>query len=634
MVSTTGTPDQSFKFVVAYSILIFTALSLFFSELFLGPSLWLAIGYSLLSIGLVPFLRSSPVILTAVICGFIFLHSSTLNTDYALQLGVLNGVLLLLIVSWRYYEQEVQGKKFESSRAQLDALWATIVDGLIVIDDRATIVSVNPATERLFGYLEEELIGQNVKVLMPHSYSVEHDKYVAAYNETGEARIIGKGRDVEGLRKDGTQFPMYLAVNQFEIKGRVYYGGIVRDTSAETEIRSALVEAKNAAENASKAKTKFLNSISHEVRTPLNAILGFAQLFEVSTKGKIEEPGASYLKHIQESGEHLLSIINEVLDLSQIEAGKMNLSIEAVAVHGVLDECITMVSPLAEKYGIIVNSICDLPEESAVLADRVRLKQAFVNLCTNAIKYNRANGTVTCEIVKLDDNKIRFTVSDTGVGIPKEKQEGLFEPFNRLGREASSIEGTGIGLAVTKTVVESMNAEMDFTSDAGMGSRFWLDFPAAINRAASNPLHTKTPIAAKALSATSQKDKTTILYIEDNPANTILMEQFLGANSGVHLVTAHTAEEGLRIVKNNEVDVILMDLNLPGMDGFEAYRLLSKDQQTSTIPVIAVSADVNSKTIQRAMNLGFERFISKPFNLNEARKTIKSVLPIGSDRLH
>ncbi len=614
-------------------LLVIYVLCLSAGQLWWGASLWLAAAYSLLPCFMLPTLLRVSLPVFAAVCAVPLVQAVIVAGDWQHYLLPFNVLLLVLLMVAHQILQHRRDKQLERSKAQLDALWATVVDGLIVINDQGRIASANPATEAIFGYSEHELLDRNVKILMPERYAVEHDGYIDAYNKTREARIIGIGREVAGRRKDGSEFPLYLAVNRFEVAGDVYYGGIVRDMSEETKIKDDLVAAKNAAEDANRSKTIFLSSISHEVRTPLNAILGFAQLFEMVPGNELTPKQSEYLGHIRRSGEHLLALINEVLDLSQIESGNLRLSIESISAKSVLEECIAMVQPLAEKNAIELTMPDVIDEQLAVKADRVRLRQALMNLLTNAVKYNRRGGSVLCAIEPSPKGGgLRFVVTDTGEGVPKERWSQLFEPFNRLGREASTIEGTGIGLAVTKTVIEAMKGEIGLSSEVGKGTQFWIDLPLSkrlSQRGEASEVEYEFKI--KRQLTPIKKDVATILYIEDNPANTLLMEQFLGDIAGLNLITVLTAEEGLEVVADQHIDLILMDLNLPGMDGFEAQTKLATSDRTRNIPVIAVSADVNAKTIQRAMNVGFRQFITKPFDLKEAHRAIVSVLPRGGE---
>jgi PAS domain S-box-containing protein len=582
-----------------------------------------------------PHTLSLPLFLALYVLLLLVMAAHTpLPMEYFYAIGAFGGVVLAALrLTLR---KLAQNQGFEGSKAQLDAFWETIVDGLVVIDDQATIVAVNPAVVELFGYSEEELLGQNVKILMPHKYAVEHDGYVSAYNTTGQAKIIGLGREVEGKRKDGSEFPMYLAVSRFNEGGQRFYCGIVRDMTIEKDIRESLLDAKEAAESSSQAKTKFLSSISHEVRTPLNAILGFSQLLETTFKDKLSEDQKDYFGHIQKSGEHLLALITEVLEMSHIESGKLRLSIERIDAVSVLEDSLSMVSPVAEKYEVSIHQEIKLPPSTAVRADRVRLKQALINLGTNAIKYNRRGGRASWRVTLSDNGYVRYEVTDTGFGISAEQSKALYEPFNRLGREASTVEGTGIGLSVTKTLVEAMEGILDYESIEGVGTKFWIELPVAvmsvegIEEAEQTADQAFEPIQIKGEGGVPA----TILYIEDNPANMVLMQRFLSKLQGVKMLHAKTAEIGLQTVQEQKVDLILMDLNLPGMNGFEAQLELSRDERTKNIPVVAVSADVNPTTIKRAMNMGFKKFISKPFNLSEAQQTIRSVLPDNDKLIH
>lgn len=604
---------------------LFTALLC--AEVFAGASgLPMALGYSALAFVLLPLSARMRLSVFAVASAAILLHGISIAGDwrpYMVPFSIFIGLVLLYL---HRLLAQTRSNQLERSKAQLDALWDSIVEGLVVIDAAGNVVSVNPAAERIFGYDEYELLDRNVKILMPDRYATGHDGYLDAYLKTGDAKIIGIGREVEGRRKDGSEFPLYLAVNQFRVDGEIFFGGILRDMTVEDAVRKELVAAKEAAEDANRAKTIFLSSISHEVRTPLNAILGFAQLLEYGDT--LTDKQREYLGHIGKSGENLLSLINQVLDLAQLECGEVHLSIEGVAVQSVLGETMDMLAPLATQYDVTLEPLGDLAEDYAVRADRVRFQQALQNIISNAIKYNRSGGSVGFEVSEPVPGILRTTIIDTGSGIPEDRWEQLFEPFNRLGREASVIDGSGIGLTVSRTLIEAMGGKIGLSSEVGKGTRFWIDLPVVRKKARrGTPEDAVTEMKVQRRMAPARHGVSTILYIEDNPANTELMQQFLGDIAGINLITVLTAEDGIEVARDRKVDLILMDLNLPGMDGFEAQVALAADEKTRNIPVIAVSADVNSKTIQRAMNSGFRRFITKPFNLKETHQAIISMLP-------
>lgn len=615
-------------------VLIVLALALMTGEVLLGDGLVTAIGYSLIGFAFLPFAHRIRLPVFAAIVALLMFRSVMSADDLQKYFAVLNVFLFATLIFLHRQLGHTHSNQLERSKAQLDALWSTIVEGLVVIDTRGRIVAVNPAAEHIFGYTEYELVDRNVKVLMPERYALNHDGYLKSYVQGGPAKIIGIGREVEGRRKDGSEFPLYLAISEFDVQGEKFFGGILRDMTAEAAVKRELVNAKEAAENANRAKTVFLSSISHEVRTPLNAILGFAQLFELGSKEELTDKQRDYLGHIRRSGENLLSLINQVLDLAQLEVGEVHLSIEGISVQGILEETIEMLAPMAEQYHVTLEPLRSMGEDVAVRADRVRFQQALRNLISNAIKYNRDGGSVGFEVSEPVPGIMRTTVIDTGSGIPDDQWEQLFEPFNRLGREASIIEGSGIGLTVSKTVIEAMGGKIGLSSELGVGTRFWIDLPVVKSRTRRDkPEDLVFERRARRSMAQSRQGVSTILYIEDNPANSDLMQQFLGDISGLNLITVQTAEDGIAVARERKVDLILMDLNLPGMDGFEAQVALASDGRTREIPVIAVSADVNSRTIQRAMNSGFRRFITKPFNLKEAHQAIISMLP-PSESVH
>ncbi|MFC3051440.1 ATP-binding response regulator [Kordiimonas pumila] len=558
---------------------------------------------------------------------------SSLKIVDVFEVGFFARLIILLLLGVLHFTANRLATPDVRSHAQLNALWDSIVDGLIVITDKGIIQSVNPAVTNIFGYLPDELVRKNVKTLMPGEYADNHDQYVSNYNRTGEAKIIGIGREVSGKRKNGEIFPLYLAVNRFEVNGRVYYGGIVRDQTAEKKAEADLVAAKEDAEAASSAKSAFLNSMSHEVRTPLNAILGFAQLIDLDVDEKAQPEIHANLAHIKKSGEHLLSLLNDILDLATIETGQLKLDMVDADLKQIIQNCIDMVMPMALKHKVRI--ILREPQASFyVVADKIRLSQAVMNLLTNAIKYNKVDGTVVVSLTSQPTGRIRVAVKDDGVGIPEAHWPKMFEPFNRLGREAMSIEGSGIGLSVTKSIMDTMNGEIGFTSKIGKGSEFWLDLPlagAGHKVAVAASLEKKeafcnaVPAPSETVNGTSVKPqygKVWVLYIEDNKSNIELMESLIRHIDNVELVTRSKAEEGVAYAIVNTPDLILLDLNMPEMDGFEAFNLLKEDENTHQIPVYAVSADVRGSVVQRTEELGFSGFVSKPFDVQEIKKII------------
>jgi len=509
--------------------------------------------------------------------------------------------------------------------SHLSSVVNSLVDGLITIDNLGTVKSFNPAAERIFGYAPDEVIGRNVKMLMPEPYHSEHDGYLKHFHDTGEKKVIGIGLEVEGRRKDGSTFPLDLAVNAMDLNGGSAYVGIIRDITRRKQTDEALQQAKDTAEKANAAKSEFLSSMSHELRTPMNAILGFAQLLESHPDEPLSEEQAECVRHILKGGNHLLQLINEVLDMARIEAGRVTVSIEAVHPRPLVDTCLEMIGSMADKRGIQIHDQTSGRDLPAVRADYTRFKQVLLNLLSNAVKYNRKNGEIWLQCQPVAADMLRMSVRDSGPGIPAEKREQVFVPFNRLGAEGSAIEGTGIGLTIAKQLVELMGGHIGFDSEPDVGSTFWVELPL---QGESPPQvmaqESKSPVAIE--STAKARTVKTLLYVEDNPANMSLMEHIIGRMAHIELITAHNAELGLEMAESKQPDLIIMDINLPGMDGFEALRHLQQDDLTKDIPVIALSANAMEKDIKRGLAAGFLRYLTKPIQISEVHAALHEML--------
>ena len=508
----------------------------------------------------------------------------------------------------------------------LSSVVNSLVDGLITIDNLGSVKSFNPAAERIFGYAEGEVIGQNVKMLMPEPYHSEHDGYLKHFHDTGVKKVIGIGREVEGRRKDGSVFPLDLAVNAMDLNGDSAFVGIIRDITERKLAEAALQQAKDTAEKANAAKSEFLSSMSHELRTPMNAILGFAQLLESHPDEQLSEEQAECVRHILKGGNHLLQLINEVLDMARIEAGRVTVSIEAVHPRPFVDACLEMIGSMADKRGIQIHDQTSGRDLPAVRADYTRFKQVLLNLLSNAVKYNRKNGEIWLQCKPAEADMLRLSVRDSGLGIVAEKRAEVFAPFNRLGAEGSAIEGTGIGLTIAKQLVELMGGNIGFDSEPGVGSTFWVEFPLADDHHHHAAHAAATGTTAVESTAGAKGRAKTLLYVEDNPANMSLMEHIIGRMAHIELITAHNAELGLELAESKQPDLIIMDINLPGMDGFEALRHLQQDDLTNHIPVIALSANAMEKDVKRGLAAGFLRYLTKPINISEVHMALHEVL--------
>lgn len=386
--------------------------------------------------------------------------------------------------------------------------------------------------------------------------------------------------------------------------------GTVQDITKQVEAEHALITAKEEAERANAAKSAFLSSMSHELRTPMNAILGFTQLMELDDN--LLPTQKDNVSEILKAGKHLLSLIDEVLDLAKIESGNLDLSIENVEILPIVEECANLIQPLASKRGISLN-YTNIPH-IAINADRTRVKQALLNLLSNAIKYNRRAGSVEIFTESTDDDFVNLFVKDTGPGIEPSRVSELFQPFNRLGAESSSIEGTGIGLTLTRQLLQLMNGSVEFETSLGKGSTFWLKLPQASLSNMPNFVDQRNTANYSSRNIENIK-KRLVLYIEDNPANIKLVSQILKRKDDIKLVTAHTADLGLQLATSQIPDVILLDINLPGMDGYELLKRLQNSELLSTIPVIAITANAMPSDIKQGKAAGFQNYLTKPLNI-------------------
>ena len=388
----------------------------------------------------------------------------------------------------------------------------------------------------------------------------------------------------------------------------------------------ALEIARAAADKANRAKSEFLSSMSHELRTPLGAILGFAQLLETGMPPPTPIQQRS-VDQILQAGWYQLALINDILDLALVESGKLSLSLEPVPLSEVMTECEAMVEAQAAQRGVSV-VFMQPQSELLVQADRTRLKQVLSNLLTNAIKYNTLGGSVVVDCSSTQPGRLRIGVVDTGVGLSRQQIAQLFQPFNRLGQEVGGEEGTGIGLVMAKRLVELMGGSIGVDSECGRGSVFWIDL-------ALVPLPAPQPLDAATLTCTAAPLDMpavlyTLLYVEDNPANLMLVEAVMARRPDVRLLSARDGPSGLVLASSNSPDVILMDINLPGMSGLQALAALKKDPALQHIPVLALSANAMPHDIERGLADGFLGYLTKPIKINELTTALNSAFALSA----
>ncbi|MCX4187444.1 ABC transporter substrate-binding protein [Methylophaga sp. OBS4] len=513
---------------------------------------------------------------------------------------------------------------------RLQTLLDNTIDSVITINASGLIENYNKASIALFGYQPEEVLGQNITMLMPAGYRDLHKLGMARFMSTETSRILGKPIEVEARHKNGSSFPVELTISDFQWEGQYMFTGIARDISQQKTEQQALLEAKLEAERANNAKSEFLSAMSHELRTPLNGILGFSQLLLSDSQTPLSTQQLSNVKQIMHNGEHLLTLINDVLELSKIEAGNITTAHEPVAVANVIEQCLPMLQTLADNHDVHIK-VLDTTD-AIVMADFTKLKQVFINLVTNAIKYNKSGGKVLINAsVQTHNNTFKLTVTDSGQGIAADKQAQVFTAFERLGQEHADIEGSGVGLSISKRLIDAMGGQINFTSTEGRGSSFWIELPLSAQQAdTTNQFEKLTAQFDKTLTSRRTDSERPlhlkhVLYIEDNPANIRLIEVFFSRIKQVCLHTCESAETGLELLKTMRPDVILMDINLPGMSGIDAMRTLKETPEYADIAVIALSAAAMKENIDAADDL-FKAYITKPVDFNLLTRALQPYL--------
>ncbi|QTN28799.1 PAS domain S-box protein [Rhodoferax sp. AJA081-3] len=503
------------------------------------------------------------------------------------------------------------------------------IDALITTDPAGVISDVNKQMEALTGCTRDELIGAPFKSFFTDPLRAEAGiKRVLKENKVTNYELTARARD-------GKETVVSYNATTFYDRDRNLQGvfAAARDVTERKLLDQALQEnnielemAKSIAEKANLAKSDFLSSMSHELRTPLNAILGFAQLIDSGDPAPTPTQKRS-TDQILQAGWYLLELINEILDLALIESGKLMLTSEPVSLADVMAECETMVESQARRRDI---SVCfpAVDVRYCVKADRTRVKQVLINLLSNAIKYNRTSGSVVVSLAANTPGRLRIGVADTGDGLTTEKIAQLFQPFNRLGQEATTEEGTGIGLVVCKRLVELMGGTIGVESVVGQGSSFWIELELTTD--AQTAEHVE-PAALVPVHVVAGPHVYTVLYVEDNPANLMLVEALIERRSDMRLLSARNGPSGIEIARTVRPDVILMDINLPGMSGTKALAILTADPATAHIPVIAISANAMPSDIAKGLAAGFFRYLTKPIRVDQFMETLDEVLTLGSE---
>lgn len=416
-----------------------------------------------------------------------------------------------------------------------------------------------------------------------------------------------------------------MAITQTELPtGKRLNTAILRDITRRKETEGELLRARDLAETANRAKSDFLSQMSHELRTPLNAILGFAQLMEADRGQPLLPRQRENTQQILKAGWHLLELINEILDLAKIEAGHIELTMEPVTLSEVVSICEEMIIPMAGNRGLRVENL--LPKTPlTVLADRTRLRQMLLNLLSNAVKYNHSDGQIFIERLPSSPERIRVGIRDTGIGIALEDMDRLFQPFVRLASKSHQEDGTGIGLVITRRLAELMGGRVGATSELGKGSTFWIDLAEA--HAPDDSKQDKVDLS-EVETLPSLLRTPHVLYIEDNHANFELLRHLLELYTGIALLRASTGAEGLALARAHRPDLIMLDIGLPDMNGFEVLRQVQEDPELAGTPVFALSANALPAEVRRGLQAGFQQYFTKPIDLQLLLRELKGLLKL------
>jgi len=541
------------------------------------------------------------------------------------RLGAL--ALIIAITALSFYLIQRRQRELERARRFSERIINTANVMVVGLDRQGGVVLCNALAEQVTGYSRAELLGTRwFERMVPRDRYPQIWSTVLASRETSalpvnmETPLLTKDgleRQIEwrSTSLDDPASTMAMVAFGLDVTERKHAESALQSLNEQLEERVAqrtrqLVAAKDEAERANQAKSEFLSRMSHELRTPLNAILGFGQLLE---RRPAEPPPPGHVREILRAGHHLLDLINEVLDLSRVESGMLTVSPEPVALLPLLQDCLTLVSPQAQAHGVRIldaSSHCDVH----VRADRTRLKQVLLNLLSNAIKYNRPTGTVSVVCVAEDGAhppSLCLRICDTGAGLTPEQQAQLFVPFERLDAEKRQIQGTGIGLALSRRLVELMQGRIGVESTPGTGSVFWVRLPLA--QAHAEPAPPTAPAPATAACARTVRHD--VLCIEDNPANLHLIESIFAHRPDIRLLSALAPGLGLELARTYRPALILLDINLPDMDGYAVLQCLRENALTRDIPVVAISANAMPKDRARGLAAGFAEYLTKPVDI-------------------
>lgn len=507
-------------------------------------------------------------------------------------------------------------RHLEVAREQADRLQAVLdhaSDAVISVDAGQRVHFFNQAAAAVFGVTADEAIGQPLDRFIPPQRQLAHRLHVESFRRTGgTARRMGRLHELAGQRANGEIFPIEASISRSGEGEGMLMTVVLRDISG---LRSAEAahQAQLRAEAGRQAMSEFVARMSHEMRTPLNAVLGFSQLLQGDEHEPLAPGQAQRVEQIRAAGWHLLRLIADASDLSIVEAGALRLEVSRVALGAVIDEALAICETQARARGIRVHRHDRDGEHLYVDGDALRLRQALINVLSNAVKYNRDGGAIDIRAAR-DGERVQLEVSDTGLGMTREQLAHLYEPFNRLGRERDVAEGTGIGLVLTRQLVERMNGRLEIDSESGRGTRVRINLPAAA-QAENSATGVPPPPASPGAQAALDLPPLLLLYVEDNPVNVLLVRQLLARWPQIELVHAEDGQAGLELARRLHPDLVLLDMHLPDMDGVEVLGELRRDPATAALGVVALSASEHPQDVHRAQEAGALEYWTKPLDL-------------------
>ena len=561
-------------------------------------------------------------------------------TDYVTStMGVeVSSLLELLPGGENFCFRASSGWKADVSQYQLPndanshAGCALLSETPLIVDDFSKETRFKPSPH----LLEEGIVsgatvtvgggGKPFGILGAYTVNSRHFTPDDIYSLQNMANVLSTALEQRRITNEITQLNDHLQEVNEKLNTRNGQLQMTMDALEETvqmlkQAKAEADEAKESAENANRTKNEFLSRMSHELRTPLNAILGFGQILE---QQELTELQIESVKYIIKGGRHLLNLINDILDISRIEAGRFDLSIEPIDLNGIIEEACALIRPLAAEYNIQLSPEPSMIADCHVMADRRQLKQVFINLFSNAIKYNNPGGKVTVSWTTTEEGKIRISVIDTGHGIAAEDISKIFTPFERLDADTTGVEGTGLGLPLSQHLLTVMGSDLFVKSTLGKGSNFYFDLPSA--SAPENELVNSSKSIYDLGARTLPEKKYTILLIEDNPSNLRLIEMILSSRPEVTLYSAIQGSMGLELARQHLPNLILLDLHLPDMSGQQVFNQLKGSEITRDIPIMVVSADATPSRIERVMKGGATAYLTKPLNVVDFLKAVDETL--------